>query len=252
MKRKVIKNLVKLKTLFLDLLFPVECVNCSKEEEWLCKKCFRKIEFNDKQLCLICKKENIFGKICDKCEKSYTLDGVWVAGFLRDQLTQKLIKSLKYYFARDIAEVLGIFMNFFMRDLINKSRFLEVQSLPKIFLNFNKTLIIPVPLHPKRKRWRGFNQSELLAKNIANYLNLEMSNKLIRVKYKKAQAKITAKQERMQNIKDCFKWTGKDLGKQNIIIVDDIVTTGSTLNEMSRILKQNNAGEVWGLVIARG
>jgi len=252
MKRKVIKNLVKLKTLFLDLLFPVECVNCSKEEEWLCKKCFRKIEFNDKQLCLICKKENIFGKICDKCEKSYTLDGVWVAGFLRDQLTQKLIKSLKYYFARDIAEVLGRFMNFFMRDLINKSRFLEVQSLPKIFLNFNKTLIIPVPLHPKRKRWRGFNQSELLAKNIANYLNLEMSNKLIRVKYKKAQAKITAKQERMQNIKDCFKWTGKDLGKQNIIIVDDIVTTGSTLNEMSRILKQNNAGEVWGLVIARG
>lgn len=281
-KNKFLKNYIKLKTLFLDLLFPIECINCEKEGTWLCKKCFREIKFNDNQICLVCKESNTLGRICYKYKEGYFLDGVWVAGFFCDPLTQKLIKSLKYYFAREVAEVLGSFMNFFMRDLISKSRFvnsspgqdhrtaspevkeitgadilasscsLETQGLPKIFLDFNKTLIMPVPLHLKRERWRGFNQSKLLAQNVANYLNLEMSDKLIRIKYKKAQAKISAKQERLQNIKGCFKWTGKDLGGQNIIIIDDIVTTGSTLNEIAQVLKKNNAGEVWGLVVARG
>jgi len=251
-KNKLFNFFINFKKLFLDLLFPIECLHCEKEGEWLCKKCFPKIKFNDKQICLGCKKEDTLGRICDNCKKNYSLDGVWVAGFFGDKLTQKLIKSLKYYFAQDVAKVLGQFMNFFVRDLLSKAKFLEKENLPNIFINFNDSLIIPVSLHAKRERWRGFNQSELLAQNVADYLNLEISSKLIRVKYKKAQAKIKAKKERAQNIKDCFKWTGNDLGGRNIIIIDDIVTTGSTLNEITRVLKQNNAGEVWGMVVARG
>ena len=263
MKDRFLKFFTTFKIFFLDLLFPIECLHCNKEGEWLCKECVREIKFNDKQYCLGCKKDadktkennldqDILGKVCDKCKISYTLNGVWVIGSFHDQLTQKLIKSLKYYFARDIAQVLGKFLNIFMRDLLAKSRLVGIKKIPDIFLDFDNVLVMPVPLHSKRKRWRGFNQSELLATELINYFNLKTSNKLIRTKYKKAQAKITARADRMQNIQNCFEWTGEDLNGQNIIIIDDIVTTGATLNEIARVLKDNNAGEVWGLVVARG
>ena len=78
-----------------------------------------------------------------------------------------------------------------------------------------------------------------------------MEKKLIRIKHKKPQAKLDEAQ-RQENIKNCFAWVGKKLTGQPIILIDDVTTTGSTLNECAKILKQNGAGEVWGLVVAKG
>lgn len=248
----ICKIFTKIKTIILDLLFPIECIGCANEGEWLCKHCFRKIKISEKLICTGCKKESLSGSTCTKCRINYSLDGALVVSFYNDKLTQKLVKSLKYYFASDIAKILGKLLNLYLRDTINKSRYLKIQNKSEHFFDFFNATIIPVPLHPKRERWRGFNQSELLAKAVSKYLNIPIStDKLIRTKHKKAQAKI-AKHNRINNIKGCFKWTGKNLKGKNIIIIDDIITTGATINEIAKVLKQNGAGDVWGLAVARG
>ncbi|MFH1662113.1 MAG: ComF family protein [Candidatus Falkowbacteria bacterium] len=256
----------KTRDFVLDMIFPLECLSCGMEGEWLCEKCFRKIEIKETQYCLQCKKENKFGEFCDNCNLKYSLDGVLIAGNYEDEVIAKLIKSLKYHFARDIAEELSKFLILFLKDLITKNKikkidfnngigfekFKEHKNIPNFLLNFKDNLIIPVPLHKKRERWRGFNQAELIAKIVARYFNLDFcASKLVRVKYKKPQAKL-GERDRLINILECFKWVGEDLRGRNIIIVDDVATTGSTLNECSKVLKASGAGEVFGLVVAKG
>ena len=250
----------------LDLIFPVECLGCNTEGAWLCYDCFKRIRLKGGQHCIPCKKKNNFGEYCDSCKSDYSLDGVWIAGDYEDEIITQLIKSLKYRFVKELSGSLGRFLALFLRDLINENWLInsdlqsgdiwrklgKIKTSPKIFLNLRESLIIPVPLHIKRKRWRGFNQSEAIAREFAKYYNLEIdSKKLIRKKHKKAQAQL-GKEERINNIKNCFSWQADILDGRNIILVDDVVTTGSTLNECARILKENGAGEVWGLVVAKG
>lgn len=154
---------------------------------------------------------------------------------------------------------------FISKNVINKHRFvrhnlklgLDIDSLnrltklPQIILNFNNLLLIPVPLHKQRFRWRGFNQSELIAKNIANILNLELSySDLTRIKNTRPQAK-TNKAGRMKNIKNSFIWNGPRLNQRNVLLLDDVATTGTTMNECAKVLKQAGANEIWGLAIAK-
>jgi len=265
-KQSIIESAGKFKALFLDLIFPIECLSCGKEGEWLCEKCFRKLKFKPAQYCLHCKKENKLGEFCLACRTQYALDGVWIAGVYEEQIIANLVKSLKYRFTQDVAKDLGRFLCLFLRDLINKSRIGradlvsgvdwrklgQVSGHPNVLLNFSENLIMQVPLANKRKRWRGFNQAEVIACEIANHFKLEIrTDKLVRIKHKKPQAKL-GERERKKNIVGCFAWNGSDLAGQNIIIVDDVVTTGSTLNECAKVLKQNGAGEIWGLVVAKG
>src|SRR3989339_894397 len=94
-----------------------------------------------------------------------------------------------------------------------------------------KTLIVPVPLSHKRYNFRTFNQSEEIAKFLAKKCKLPTSNNLIKIKHTKPQTK---------------------LKRENILLIDDVVTTGSTLNECARELKKHGAGKIWGLVVAKG
>jgi len=268
-KLSILESAGKLKALFLDLIFPKECFNCSQEGAWLCNDCFRKLKFKPEQYCLHCKKgkkENQQGQFCETCQKYYGLEGVWIAGDYNDLIIAKLIKSLKYHFTQEVARDLGKFLSLFLRDLINKSRIgrvdlvsgigfrklEQVRDYPNILLNISQNLIVPVPLHKKRKRWRGFNQAEVIACEIADHFNLELCiDHLVRIKHKKPQAKL-GEAARKDNIINCFAWRGDKLANRNIIIIDDVVTTGATLNECAKVLKANGAGEVWGLVIAKG
>jgi len=274
---KLLKSAKKLKALFFDLIFPIECLNCGQEGAWLCDRCFRQLTFKSGQYCLHCKQENKFGQFCPGCQPLYALDGVLIAGNYEDKIIAQLIKGLKYRFAKSIAKELGKFLALFLRNIVNKSRisridltngvdlrkFEQASQLPGIFLNFNKNLIIPVPLHKKRKRWRGFNQAEVITDVLVNYFNLDISiDRLVRIKHKKPQAKL-GEADRKTNIVGCFAWLALpnkenkkrpslDLAGQNIILIDDVVTTGSTLNECAKVLKQAGANEVWGLVVAKG
>jgi len=256
----------RLRDFVLDLIFPVECLACGQEGTWLCSKCFRKLEFKPAQYCLHCKEENKLGEFCLSCRSQYDLDGVWIAGVYEEPIIAKLIKNLKYCFVRDIAEDLGKFLVLFLRDLINKNQINKIDlayradwrkfelagQFPKILFNFKQNLVMPVPLSNRRERWRGFNQAEAISRVMADYFNLDLSiNELVRIKHKKPQVKLSERQRR-NNVAGCFSWQGNNLAGRNVIMVDDVVTTGSTLNECAKVLKGNGAGEVWGLVIAKG
>lgn len=253
------------KNFILDLLFPIECLGCGKHGGWLCRECFRKLKFNHSQYCLVCKKENKFGEFCNSCSSGYYMDGIWIAGNYDDAILGKLIKNLKYRFAKNIAQTLGKFLAIFIRNLINKAKinksdltegvhwrkFEKIKQSPKILFNLKDTLLIPVPLHKKRLNWRGFNQAQMIADCLAENFNLVTNNQLIRHKHKKAQAKLK-ETERKINIQGCFEWQGDNLNNYRIILIDDVVTTGSTLNECAKVLKKAGAKEIWGLVVAKG
>ncbi|MEA3398364.1 MAG: double zinc ribbon domain-containing protein [Patescibacteria group bacterium] len=245
----------------LDIIFPVSCINCEAEGRWLCRACSRKLQFSSSQYCLNCKKQNIYGEFCDNCSAYYSLNGVWIAGDYEDKILSELIKTLKYKFVNAIAGILGDYAAIFLANLIKINSNSSINFIhplkhgspaPNIFSNFSHSLIVPVPLHKQRLKWRGFNQAQKIAEIVANKLNLEIdSSNLIRIKRAKPQAKINAAQ-RKKNIINCFQWQGKNLNQKNIILFDDVATTGSTLNECARILKNAGAKEIWGLAIAKG
>lgn len=261
----IAKNFLKLKKNILDLFFPIECLKCGKEGSWLCKNCFRNLEINYNQYCMHCKEANEFGQFCKKCSTEYALNGIWIAGDYENKIIASLIKNLKYKFTKDASEILGNFLSLFLHNLINKNKIKQIdlsskislekikaiKKSPKILFNLNNTIIIPVPLHKKREKWRGFNQSREIAKVLSENFNLKIHENLIRVKHKKPQAKL-GESQRKKNILDCFRWEGNQLQNYDIILIDDVVTTGSTLNECAKTLRKAGAGEIWGLVIAKG
>jgi len=262
----IIKSAKKFRALFLDLIFPIECLGCDREGEWLCDKCYKEIKLKPKQYCLHCKKENDLGDFCAPCKIIYDLDGVWIAALYDEVLISQAIKSLKYHFISGLAGELSKLLIVCLNKILEQRRILksslidgvdwrifkQTKNLPLAILNFSDNLIIPVPLSKKRWRWRGFNQAELLAKEVAEKYDLAIDkSNLIRIKHKKPQAKLN-EIHRLENIKGCFNWQGGNLNKKNIILIDDVVTTGATLNECAKVLKANGAGEVWGLVVAKG
>ena len=127
----------------------------------------------------------------------------------------------------------------------------------------DELILIPVPLHGRRLAWRGFNQAEILTKKISGYFNTELNQSLlIRRRYTLPQKEISNQKERVVNIKSAFALspklnlpnnTNNNLIKNKIIIlVDDVCTTGSTLEDCARALSPLKPKEIWGLVIARG
>lgn len=244
-------SLNKIKKLGLDILFPIECLACGKEDIWLCDECFKKIKLKEKDDCLVCKKQSAYGKTHAWCRKKTYLDALIVCTPFNQKIIQDGVHKLKYNFIQELATPLS-------QILINKIKQLdEREDEPtQLSLLFNSNLIlIPVPLHARRLRWRGFNQAELLAEQLAKKFNLTVSPYILkRVRYTRAQTQLR-RQKRLKNIKDVFKinpdWQGK-LKSTKILLVDDVTTTGATLNECAKILRRSGVQEVWGIVLARG
>lgn len=250
----------------LDLLFPISCLGCSRPDVWLCPRCFKSLTINTKHVCPKCQKSNQSSTYCSKCSSNFYLNGIWVASDYNNPLLASTIKKFKYSFIKDLRRPLALLLALYLRQVINQFRltnsnltggkiwqkFSRLDDAPALILNFPKTLIIYVPLHKKRLRWRSFNQAELLADSISKRFSLEQNkHDLKRIRHTKAQAKLN-KQERQNNLSNSFAWNGNDLLGRHILLIDDVASTGSTLNECARVLKENGAGEIWGLVVARG
>ena len=111
-----------------------------------------------------------------------------------------------------------------------------------------------IPLHQKRLKWRGFNQAEEIAKKLSFFFEVPvLNNALIRIKYTTPQVKMENNLQRKENIKGAFVCPYPEIIKnQKIFLVDDVFTTGATMEEAAKTLKQAGAKEVWGVVTARG
>ena len=240
--RKKINHVLKIRDFIFSLIFPTTCLNCGQEGSWLCSNCNAQLKFLPFQSCFGCKIRNT-GEFCPICQPNYYLEGILIAGNYDDKLLNNLIKQLKYNFTKDVAKILGDYLVNFLQQ--NNPPILKIQNISSIS-------IIPVPLHSRRERWRGFNQAEEIASVVASRLQLPLvKNTLIRIKHRQAQAKLN-EAERQENVKACFSWRGDNLQQKNILLIDDVATTGATLNECAKILKQNGASQVWGLVAAKG
>jgi len=230
------------KNFILDTLFPINCLSCGKDNVWLCPDCLKNINFLSFQVCPKCEQTiTDSGLACPKCKPLSELDALIVASKYKENNIDKLVHLYKYRFIEDLSVPLGKILV----AAILKSQL----PIPDI--------IIPVPLHPRRLRWRGFNQSQLLAeyigKNLAPNFEIPVAADLLRrKKYTPPQMKIKTYSERQNNLKNAFTVNDtEEIKDKNIILVDDIATTGSTLFECAKVLKQNGAKKVFGVVIAR-
>ncbi len=121
---KIKKSAEKFQSFFLDLIFPVECLGCGREGEWLCGDCFKAVKLKTRQYCLHCKKENDLGQFCPPCQIIYSLNGVWIAALYDELLISRAIKSLKYHFISGIADDLSRLIILFVDKMIEKRLFL--------------------------------------------------------------------------------------------------------------------------------
>ncbi len=235
--------LSQIRSKLLDILFPVFCLGCQKEGEVICSSCFKEIEVFTKPYCPVCRfrlADNLNNEQHKNCRNKSNLKILIAATLYDNQLAKTLIENYKYQFIKLLSQPLA---NLIIKTLL---------VLDKDNLYNNKDLVITsVPLHRKRLQWRGFNQSELIAYEISQKFGWEYLDILTRLKDTKPQIQLNF-EERDENIKDSFRVkNGINLNGKTVLLVDDVYTSGATMNECAKILKNARAKEVWGVVIAK-
>jgi len=230
---------------FLEVIFPVRCIGCGKFGDYVCRGCLGTVAIKKKFECIGCKRNTPFGQTCYLCAKTNLVDQLLIVADYNNSLVEKSLKFLKYRFISDLDEPL----------LVLIKKYLKWLTLDKKFNVFNDgPLLIPVPLHQRRFNWRGFNQAELLAKRIADTFQMEIGLEIIeRAGNAIPQADIKEREKRLKNLNGIFKIRNRDklIGRE-IILIDDVCTTGATLYECAKVLKANGASRIVALVVARG
>jgi ComF family protein len=208
----------------LDFFFPKYCLGCKREGKYLCIDCQETIEVFDTH----------------KLFKGKFLDDLYFATDYKNPLLKKAISIFKYPpFIKELSVPLSFL-------IIKHFQLLEKSP------DFNKEnfYIVPMPLEIQRLKWRGFNQAEELAKNLANFFQIEIMENVISRKKKTLPQVILTEKERKENVKDAFQ-IEKEIEEKNILLVDDIFTTGATMEEAAKTLKKAKAKKVIGIVIAK-
>lgn len=221
---------ITLKRLIWNLVFPINCLGCGREGEWVCAECFSQLHLTAER-CQICGQAGDDG-LCTSCRRRTKLDGLVVLFNYREKLVRHLIRALKYQGYIDAASW-----------LVDNYRYDVFGRLP-----VRPWTVTPIPLAKTKQRTRGFNQAAVLAKELAGQ-QFVVSNLLRRTRDTVSQTTLN-KTERADNVKGCFSVTGQVPGL--VLLVDDVVTTGATLGEAAKTLKQAGAHEVWAVTVARG
>lgn len=211
----MIKRLIHI---FLNFLLPQKCIGCGLKNEILCDQCLEKIDH----------------------ENSLPIRGlnVFAVADYNDELIKRTIWLLKYRGIKHLAEPLA--------ELIHKRA--------KARIKIANAIIIPIPLSKRRLWERGFNQSELIARRLSDKMSVRMENNVLYKKFHtQSQVSIKDREKRLINLKDSFAIKNSEIIKdKNIILIDDVCTTGATLSEAKRVLKNAGAKKIISVAVARG
>lgn len=222
-----------------DIISPKYCYSCNIEWHFLCPDCLSKMK-NFKEFCFVCKQVNYEFCIHEKCKKDVYYDKVIILTHYKNLVIKKLIKHSKFYWKKDI---LNDFWQYLSTILFKNEE----------ILNKDDYVIIPAPMYFIRRLVRWYNHSEVLSKVISKNTWIFYTKRLIKkVKHTIQQSKLT-KKERESNLKNVFKLNDELLDFirwKSIIVVDDVISTWTTINEISKLLKQNWVKSVIWLVIA--
>ena len=186
-------------------------------------------------LCPKCGRPQASGILCPSCWQLQTeINGIR-SPYRFDEVLRKAIHQLKYHNLKAISLCLA--------ELL--ADYLQSNPLPG-------EAIVPVPLHPRRLRERGYNQSSLLARELGKLTNLPViEDCLIRVKEAQPQVKAPNVEERRRNVTDAFTCQNENVSDKQIILIDDVCTSGATLESCALALKSKGASSVWGLTLSR-
>ncbi len=236
---KLVKNKISaIGSCFFDAIFPKRCVACGAQGEWLCRACSELQLFRPEQDCLVCGRPNVDGSKCAQCVQFAHTRQVLCAFSYRQDALVKLVKMFKYDFVKSVGPTLEELMTDFV---------FEQGGLVR------DALVLPVPLHPKRLRWRGYNQSAVLAEALARRFGWRYDAGILeRHKMTKPQAKLET-EARCLNVDGCFSVKpGTGLAGKRVILVDDVVTTGATIEACASALKRAGARSVDVVALIRG
>ena len=242
---KVLRSLI-------DLIYPPRCLICQAflqdqntvqggQDIPFCQTCFKEFTPIKSPICSLCGRPFSDGteqdRICEECLRKRPSYDIARAPYLYDGALMTAIHELKYAQRSHLADSLGSLLALFAQTGIG-----ELMG----------SLVMPVPLHPKRLRARGFNQSLLLARCVASKTGAELDFlSLRRTKFTKPQTELSS-EERKKNVRKAFEVVKPEAVKgRTILLVDDVATTGSTLNECAKALKRAGADRVLCLVLAR-
>jgi len=219
----------KISTKILDLFWPKQCLNCSQEGRYLCADCCALINLSTRYEINLGRLDYLF----------------WTAPY-KDKIIQSCLHCLKYKYVKDLAEELSnLIISYF--SLLNNSPIIEQK-------NKENFMILSVPLYKKDLKRRGFNQSEEIARSLSQKLGIPLIEQCL-IKTKKTLPQMTLKREkRLSNVSGVFEINPEKrtiIKNKKVILIDDVYTTGATMQECAKILKQNLTAEVWGVVIAR-
>lgn len=222
------------KDYLLEMFFPSHCVLCNKIGGLLCINCKNKLIFVKQQTCPVCNKVSEKGKVCASCKNKNSLTGVVSCLYFKDENVKDILHPYKYEGMFSLSKILSNML---------------IEAIDKEKIKFN--LVAFVPAVKNRESKRGYNQSRILAEEIANHYNLPIIFALKKKSGIKTQVGL-AKKDRLINLKNAFYIDeGISLLGRSVLIIDDVVTTGATLSECAKVLKGVGAREVWAATIAK-
>ncbi|MBN1369974.1 MAG: ComF family protein [Dehalococcoidaceae bacterium] len=228
----MLTHLEKLHRMALDLLFPARCLNCGREKGYICPDCMETLERLKPPVCPVCNLPIKNNRQCD-CRYFKSLDGL-ISPFVYQGTIRQALIQFKYHNLRAIAPLLGSLL----------WECLSSRPVPS-------DILTPVPLHQKRLRWRGYNQSRLLVDHLSKLSGIPSTQSLLKIQNTPSQVDAKNTHARRTNVESAFMVAGADFFGKRVLVVDDVATTGATLDGCALALKKAGAITVRGLTLAR-
>lgn len=226
------------RSFILDLIFPKLCLGCRAEGDFLCRDCRGRLLFSAPS-CPVCSRRNFDGILCGPCAEKTKLSRFLAPFSYRDPLIRELIQAYKYGGVQELkmlfADEIDAFLNFY-----------AVRP-------HGPAALAPIPLHRSRQRERGFNQALLIAEELGRRLGLPVIQPLRRRQPTDQQIDMKSYAERKRNVAGAFAVSNVEaVAERTVILVDDVLTSGATMFEAARVLREGGARTVWAIVIAKG